>query len=83
MYHLKAQDLSKNIKREYVIFESESLFGDHLVNICYGRQNSKGHHITLLFNDKNESKKYVEKAVKKRLTSEKRIGCNYELINKK
>ena len=80
-YRLVARDDALNIRREYVIYQSKSLYGDSLVNICYGREKSKGHHITMVFKDKETAGKYVQNALKKRLNSQKRIGCNYILKN--
>jgi hypothetical protein len=80
-YRLIARDDTRNIKREYIIFKSESLFGDSLVNIFYGREKSRGHHLTIQFKDETEADNYIKKSLNKRLTSKKRIGCNYKFIN--
>ena len=78
--HLRAKNVERNVFREYVIYLSKSLFGDYLVNIIYGRIGSKGHQLVYAYANKRDAQKHVDMALRKRLNSTSRIGCNYEIM---
>ena len=80
-YRLKAINPDKNIYRWYEIKQSHNLFGTWSLIISSGRIGTKGRTRVLPFKTKTEMTTTLQKILKKRLTAERRIGCNYALIN--
>jgi predicted DNA-binding WGR domain protein len=80
-YRLKAINPDKNIYRWYEIKQSHNLFGTWSLIISSGRLGTKGRTRVLPFETEEEMNIILQKILKKRLTAEHRIGCNYALVN--
>ncbi|WP_010303088.1 WGR domain-containing protein [Candidatus Odyssella thessalonicensis] len=79
-YRLKAIDSDKGIYRWYEIKQAPDLLGRWSLIISYGRIGRKGRSKVMSFDSLEEKDKFLQKTLRKRLTSERRIGCNYTLI---
>ena len=77
--HLEACDPARNIWRSYSITAGQDLFGDWIVAINYGRIVSRGTTKTVLLSDEAETRRYVQKCLKKRESAPKRIGIDYKV----
>ncbi len=80
-YRLKAQNPEKGIYRWYEIKQAQDLLGGWSLIISYGRIGCKGQSRIYGFKTIKEKDKFLHKILKKRLTSERRIGCNYAFID--
>ncbi len=80
---LRAISLDNNINRVYQIQVCRGLFNSWLVIINYGRYGGGTRQTIHSFWTLEEAKVFVDKTVKKRSSSNKRIGCSYQLISKK
>ena len=77
--HLEACDPARNISRSYSITAGQDLFGDWIVAMNYGRIGSRGTTKTVLLSDEVETRRYVQKCLKKRENAPKRIGIDYKV----
>lgn len=77
--HLEACDPARNIWRSYSITAGQDLFGDWIVAMNYGRIGSRGTTKTVLLPDEEETRRYVQKCLKKRENAPKRIGIDYKV----
>lgn len=80
-YRLRAIDPDKNIFRWYEIRPIRDLFGEWSLVLSYGRIRSSGRTKTIYFRNWAYMNHYIQRVLKKRLTSGNRIGCNYNLVN--
>jgi predicted DNA-binding WGR domain protein len=80
-YRLKAINSEKDIYRWYEIQTAHNLFGTWALIISSGRIGAKGRTRIIPFDTVEDMNTYLQKMLKKRLTAESRIGCNYTLIN--
>jgi predicted DNA-binding WGR domain protein len=80
-YRLKARDPEKGIYRWYEIKQAQDLLGSWSLIISYGRIGRKGQSKIYGFKTADEKDKFLQKILKKRLTSERRIGCNYAFVD--
>jgi predicted DNA-binding WGR domain protein len=80
-YRLKAIDPDRGIYRWYEIKQSHNLFGTWSLIISSGRIGTRGRTRILPFETEAEMTTTLQKILKKRLTAERRIGCNYALID--
>lgn len=80
---LRAIKPESNLYRVYEIWLDKGLLGSWIVLTAYGRfecgTTQKNHSFSTL----EDAKDFIDKTLIKRLSSEKRIGCNYELISKR
>ena len=79
--YLTAQNPSKNIYRFYTIFTSKDLFGFTCIHTCYGRTGTKGRLKSYAFLEENKAESFLNKLLKKRMTSSKRIGVDYKNVS--
>jgi predicted DNA-binding WGR domain protein len=77
-HKLRAQSIDSNINRVYEIAIIKGLFNSVCVIIGWGRFGSKGQSKVVPFETWDEAEVFVQKKIKKRLGSEKRIGVAYE-----
>lgn len=80
-YRLKAINPEKGIYRWYEIKCNRDLFGSWSLILSFGRISQKGKTKLMLFDSFAEMDKYLQKILRKRLTSHTRIGCNYILVD--
>ena len=78
--HLEACDPERNIWRSYSITTGQDLFGDWIVAMNYGRIGARGTTKTVVLPDEAETRRYVQKCLKKRENAPKRIGIGYKVI---
>jgi predicted DNA-binding WGR domain protein len=76
--YLEARDPSHNVHRAYSIAYGQDLFGNWVVETTYGRIGAKGRTIVTVVNNEEEALKHVQKALKRRQSSPKRIGVAYK-----
>jgi predicted DNA-binding WGR domain protein len=77
--YLEAKDASRNIHRAYSIAYGQDLFGNWVVETTYGRIGAKGRTIVTVVNNEDEALQYVQKVLKRRQSSPKRIGVGYQV----
>jgi predicted DNA-binding WGR domain protein len=77
--YLEARDPTHNVHRAYSIAYGQDLFGNWVVETTYGRIGAKGRTIVTVVNNEDEALKHVQKALKRRQSSPKRIGVGYEV----
>ncbi|MBN9344566.1 MAG: WGR domain-containing protein [Candidatus Paracaedimonas acanthamoebae] len=80
-FYLKAQNKGAGIFRYYHIVVMPTLFKDWSLLIANGRIGQKARQRSLLFTDLNLLIKKIKQILNKRLKAEKRLGCNYHLID--
>lgn len=78
--YLKASNPLLNVNRWYSLTIMKDLFGDWLLITQWGRQGFKGQFKQYAFKEESALHKAFQSTLKKRLTSHKRIGCNYEIV---
>lgn len=61
----------------------QDLFGDWLLIAQWGRHDFRGQYKQYAFPDESSAQKKLQKILRKRLNSHKRIGCNYVLVEVK
>jgi len=77
--YLEARDSSRNIHRAYSIAYGQDLFGNWIVETTYGRIGGKGRILVTVVDNEDEALKYVQKSLKRRQSSPKRIGVAYKI----
>lgn len=77
---LHAIEPKSNLNRVYEVWLDRGLFGSWLVLIAYGRYAGGTTQQNHSFSRLEEAKAFVDKTLIKRLKSEKRIGCNYNIV---
>ncbi len=82
-YRLKAIDSNKGIYRWYEIKQAPDLLGGWSLIISYGRIGRKGRTKVMSFHSLEEKDKFLQNVLKKRLSSERRIGCNFATRGRK
>ncbi|AIL13638.1 hypothetical protein IM40_09320 (plasmid) [Candidatus Paracaedimonas acanthamoebae] len=80
-FYLKAQNKEVDIFRYYHIIVMPTLFKDWSLLIANGRIGRKARQRSLLFTDLNLLIKKIKQILHKRLNAEKRLGCNYKIID--
>ena len=80
LIHLRALDPAHNIARDYSIWMSVDLFGDHVVETCWGRIGAKGQRQRRSFPNAPSARRHVQTILRKRCGSKKRIGVEYRLV---
>jgi predicted DNA-binding WGR domain protein len=75
--YLEAMDASRNIHRAYSIAYGQDLFGNWVVETTYERIGGKGRMIVTVVDSEDEALQYVQKSLKRRQSSPKRIGVGY------
>ena len=80
LIHLRALDPARNIARDYSIWMSIDLFGDYVVETCWGRIGAKGQRQRRSFPDALSARRHVRAIVRKRRGARKRIGVDYRLV---
>lgn len=78
---LRAFNESRNINRIYEINQSRGLYDLSVVSLRWGREGTRGQTKTIGFDTRSEALKYVNNVLRKRLTAERRIGINYQLVD--
>ena len=79
LIHLRALD-PPHIARDYSIWMSVDLFGDYVVETCWGRIGSKGQRQRRSFPDASSARRHVRAIVRKRRGARRRIGVEYRLM---
>ena len=79
LIHLRALDPAHNIARDYSIWMSIDLFGNYVVETCWGRIGAKGQRQRRSFPDASSARHHVRAIVRKRRGARGRIGVEYRL----
>ena len=79
---LMAKDTLKNIDRKYSLLLQRDLFGGWILITRWGRDGSKGQGKQYSFTDEAKAQKKFQQVLKRRLNAQKRIGCNYQVVEK-
>lgn len=77
---LRAIKPETNVNRVYEIRVDRGLFNSWLVIIAYGRYRGGACQKIHSFFNIEDVKKFVQKTLKKRVNSQKRIGCYYKIV---
>ena len=77
---LRAIKPETNVNRVYEICVDRGLFNSWLVIIAYGRYGRGACQKIHSFFTMEDAKKFVQKTLKKRFSSQKRIGCYYKIV---
>ncbi len=80
---LRATKPESNLNRVYEIWLDRGLFDSWLVLTAYGRYSGGTTQKNHSFYTLEEAQVFIDKVLNKRLNSQNRIGCNYELIARK
>ena len=80
---LRAIKPETNVNRVYEIRVDRGLFNSWLVITAYGRYRGGTCQKTHSFFSLEEARTFVQKTLKKRFQSQKRIGCCYKIIKAK
>ena len=80
LIHLRALDSAHNIARDYSIWMSIDLFGDYVVETCWGRIGAQGQQQRRSFPDAIAAGRHIRAIVRKRRSARKRIGVEYRLV---
>jgi predicted DNA-binding WGR domain protein len=70
----------KNVARFYTLLLRQNLFGEFTVTAINGRIGSKGRIRNTYFLSPSHAEKHLRSIIKKRLSSEKRIGVGYKMV---
>lgn len=74
---LAAIDAARNIRRRWSVVTYRDLFGQVMVETCWGRLGAKGRTLVHSFSDDGEALRYVRALLARRGTAERRIGVSY------
>lgn len=77
---LRAIKPETNVNRVYEIRLDKGLFESWLVIIAYGRYGGGAYQKIHSFFTVEDARKFVQKTLKKRFQSHKRIGCYYKVV---
>ena len=77
---LQAIDKERNIFRQYEIYGGKDLFEQPVLTIAYGRIGRVSMTRQYFFDSEKELKQKTQMLLKKRLSSQNRIGTNYKII---
>jgi predicted DNA-binding WGR domain protein len=77
---LEAKDFDRNVARRYTISRSQDLFGATIVEFSWGRIGTRGQRRRLSFRDAGKAKNFVEQLLRRRASSQKRIGVCYREV---
>jgi len=77
---LRAIKPETNVNRVYEIRLDRGLFESWLVIIAYGRYGGGACQKIHSFFTVEDARKFVQKTLKKRVNSQKRIGCYYKIV---
>ncbi len=80
---LRAVRPETNLNRVYEVWLDRGLFESWVVLTAYGRYGGGTTQRNRSFSTLEEARAFIDKVLNKRLNSQNRIGCNYELIAKK
>jgi len=78
---LKAENNDLNIHRWYSLTMGQDLFGEWLLITQWGRIGYKGQLREYIFPEEKEAQREYNRILRKRLNSQKRIGCGYRIVN--
>lgn len=78
---LEAHNPELNHHRRYEIEIGRDLFDDWTLSIRYGRVGSVGQGKQFAVKQLEDLQRMVGERLKRRLTSEKRIGCKYRIVS--
>jgi predicted DNA-binding WGR domain protein len=71
---------ARNIRRRYAIVISYDLFGHVVVELNWGRIDTRGQGRTLSFPKHEEAHRFVEAVLKRRGSAKKRLGVAYRCV---
>lgn len=80
LIHLRALDPARNIARDYSIWMTVDLFGQWVVETCWGRIGASGQRQRRSFPDALAARRHVRAIIRKRRGARKRIGVEYQLV---
>ncbi|WP_030541210.1 WGR domain-containing protein [Sphingobium sp. DC-2] len=80
LIHLRALDPARNIARDYSIWISVDLFGDYVVETCWGRIGAAGQRQRRSFPDALSARRHLRAIFRKRRGARRRIGVDYHLV---
>jgi predicted DNA-binding WGR domain protein len=74
---LAAVDAARNLRRRWSVVAYRDLFGQVLVETCWGRIGSRGRTLVHSFSDDQQALRYVRTLLARRGTAQRRIGASY------
>jgi predicted DNA-binding WGR domain protein len=77
---LVAIEPTRNIRRRYAITATYDLFGHIIVELNWGRIDTRGQGRTLSFPKHDEAHRFVEAVLKKRGSAKRRFGVAYRRV---
>lgn len=80
LIHLRATDPARNIARDYSIWMSIDLFGDYVIETCWGRIGAAGQRQKRSFPDALSARRHMRAIIRKRRGARMRIGVDYRLV---
>ena len=77
---LRAQNLSKTLDRKYSLYLTRDLFGEWILITQGEREGRKGNGKRYMFTDEAEAQKKFQQNLKRWINTQKRNGCDYQII---
>jgi hypothetical protein len=79
-YRLRAHNSAKNVDRMYSLRLCRTLFGEWVIMTHWGRKGQKVREKWYTFDEEALAQKKFQQVLKRRLNAQKRIGCNYQIV---
>lgn len=80
LVELRAVDAARNIHRAYAVELLPDLFGAFIVETRWGRVGAQGRARRVAFNTAEEAERHADAALKRRASSQRRIGVAYRTV---
>lgn len=77
---LQARSPERNTSRAYSLWLGQDLFGNWVIQVIYGRIGSKGITKVYVFPSREEVYQRLKLILRRRASSQKRLGCSYKLV---
>lgn len=75
--HLVAIDSARNIRRRWSVSVIRDLFGQVMVETCWGRIGARGRSLTRSFADETQATRHIAALLARRASAVRRIGVAY------
>jgi len=77
---LRAQNPSKTLDRRYSLCLSRDLFGGWMLIVQGEREGRKGQGKRYVFTDEATAQKKFQQIIKRWVSTQKRFGCDYQIV---
>jgi hypothetical protein len=81
--HLRAKGETRGVERRYSLLVQRDLFGGWVVITEWGREGSREQRKQYVFSNEREARRKFEEILRRRLNGKKRVGCNYQIVEKR